>query len=368
MSEDNAAARRVMNRLGEDSRLPIVNIREGDVGILLGFPVAGLFIGASSGVDFLGIALLLVGVFIGVTTVYAAPPHLTAWEWLQVLGRYVFKRPRVTHSYRTADPNPSTEGGFAEYSPFMVEESTQELTNVERAWPGAAAIERTDGTMEAFVELEPSNMDFAMSDDWKSVQQRAEEFANNELTFPVTLYATTRAFPVEQLVEQLDSRLDDPDVQANPVFADLLEEYREQRPDDLADARQFHFYLGVEVDRRAIQHRYEEEPTPAEKLRRFPVIGHVFEPFVARRDEQTETELRAAMFQKLDDRVQTVRSEFVENVPGWSARRLDTVELFVLNTEFWNGEEYSEDAAERLVREQPVLDRTERHDTEVLDR
>ena len=365
--EQGAAARRIMNRLGEDSRLPIVNIREGDVSVLLGFPLTGLFVGASTGVDFLGITLLGVGFFLGVTTVYAAPPHLTAWEWLQVVGRYVFRRPRVTHSYRTEDSNPSTEGGLTEYTPFSIEESTQELTNVERAWPGATAIERTDGTMEAFIELEPSNMDFAMADDWKIIQGRAEEFANNELDFPITLYATTQAFPVDQLVEQLDSRLDDPDVKANPIFEELLEEYRERRPDDLADARQLHYYLGVEVDRMAVYQRYEDELTPGEKLTRFPLIGPVFSPFVTRREDHTETELRAAMFQKLDDRLRTVRSEFVEKVPGWSARRLDTVELFVLNTEFWNGEEYSQETAERLVREQPVLDRSARSDTEVVD-
>ena len=364
--EHNAAARRIMDRLGEDTRLPIVNIREGDVGILLGFPVAGLFVGVSTGISFLGITLLLVGVCLGVATVYAAPPHLTAWEWLRIVGRYAFKRPRVTHSHRADDANPSTEGGWVEYTPFSVDESTQELTNVERAWPGAGAIERTDGTMEAFVELEPSNMDFAMADDWQTVQERAEEFANNELDFPITFYATTRAFPVEQLVDQLDSRIDDPDVESNPVFRELLEEYREQRPADLADARQFHFYLGVEVDRLAVYHRYEEELTPGEKLARFPVIGPLFSPFVARREDYTEAELRAAMFEKLDDRIRTVRNEFVEKVPGWSARRLDTVELFVLNTVFWNGEEYCEDAAERLVREQPVLANSERRDSEVV--
>ena len=369
MSNDQGAAeRRIMNRLGEDNRLPIVNIREGDIGILLGFPVAGLLLGTGTGMDLLGVALLVVGFFLAVVTVYAAPPQLTAWEWLRIIARYVFKRPRVTHSYRAAEPNDSTEGGLIEYTPFTIDESTQELTNVKLAWPGADAIERSDGTMEAFIELEPSNMDFAMSDDWMKVQRRAETFANNELDFPITLYATTRSFPAEQLVEQLDNRLDDPDVESNPVFQELLEEYRNQRPDDLADARQPHYYLGVEVDRMAVYHRYEEELTPGEKLTQFPIVGFLFNPFVRRREDFSEAELRAAMFEKLDDRIRTLRSEFVEKVPGWSARRLSTVELFVLNTEFWNGEEYSEEVAERLLREQPVLSRTKRADFEEVER
>jgi hypothetical protein len=66
-----------MNRLGEDTRLPIVNIREGDVGILLGFPIGGLLFGASTGVDLLGVTGLLVGVFVSVTAMYSS--SLNGW-------------------------------------------------------------------------------------------------------------------------------------------------------------------------------------------------------------------------------------------------------------------------------------------------
>ena len=365
MSQDQgAAARRIMNQLGAETRIPVVNIREGDIGILLGFPLSGLFIGAAIGVDLLGVALFLIGFFLGVTTVYAAPPQQSAWSWLQDLARYVFKRPRVTHSYRPEDENPTTEGGLVAYMPFSVEESTQDLTNMKRAWPGAAAIERTDGAMEGYLELEPSNMDFAMSDDWMTVQERSEEFANNELDFPITFHATTKSFPAERLVDRLENRLSDEDVKANPVFEDLLEEYREQRPDELADSRQLHYYLGVEVDRMAVYQRYDQDLTPGEKLTQFPLIGFLFTPFVTRREDFHEDELRAAMFEKLDSRIRTVRSEFVEKLPGWSARRLTTPELFVLNAEFWNGEEYDEEATERLLREEPIVGQSQRRSTD----
>jgi len=35
--------------------------------------------------------------------------------------------------------------------------------------------------MEAFIEIDPANMDFAMSDDWAQLQDAGEEFANKEL-------------------------------------------------------------------------------------------------------------------------------------------------------------------------------------------
>lgn len=360
--EHNPADRRIMNQLNEDSRLPVLNVREGDVGVLFGFPLAGLLVGSLLNVEFLAIGLLLVGFSMGVAVVYAAPPQLTAWDWLTDVSRYFFQRPRVTHSYRLDAENPSTEGGLVDYSPFAVEESTQALTGVERAWPGAYAVERTDGTMEAFVELEPSNMDFAMSDDWMAIQRTAEEFANNELEYPLTLYATTQSFPVDRLIQQLDDRLEDDDVEANPVFGELIQEYRERRPDELAETKELHYYLGVEVDRIDVYQRYDTERTPGERLTEFPVVGVLFRPFVTRREQLDEAELRAAMFAKLDERIESVQSEFVDTVAGWSSRRLTTVELVTLLAEFWNGDEQPEDAPERLVREQPVIDRQPRED------
>jgi hypothetical protein len=349
-----------MNRLGEDSRIPVVNIREGDVGVLLGFPLAGLLVGSLLNVEFIAIGLLGAGLMAGTALVYAAPPQLTAWDWLTDVLKYIVLRPRVTLNYRTDADQASTEGRLVEYSPFRVDESTQDLTNVKRAWPGANAVERTDGTMGAFIELRPSNMDFAMSDDWAAVQRAGAEFANNELDFPLTMYATTRSFPVERLVQQLDERLEDEDVKQNPVFDNLIKEYRDRRPDNLADAQEVHYYLGVEVDRIEVYKRYGAEQTPGEKLTNFPIIGFLFNPFVTRRERFDEAEVRAAMFEKLDDRIETVRTELVDNVNGWSGRRLSTTELFVLLTEFWNGEELPEENAERLLRSEASLDRQRR--------
>jgi hypothetical protein len=89
-----------MDQLGEDNRLPFINVHEGDIGVLLGFPLGGLFIGSWLGIDLLAIGLLAIGFMLGVAIVYAAPSDLTAWEWLTDVGRYLLRRPRVTHSTR----------------------------------------------------------------------------------------------------------------------------------------------------------------------------------------------------------------------------------------------------------------------------
>jgi len=136
--------------------------------------------------------------------------------------RYL-KRPQVTFS-APADADTSTnesernEGGLANYTPFQPDERTQDLTNIKRAWPGAGAIQREDGAMEAFIEIDPANMDFAMSDDWAQLQDAGEEFANKELDSKLKLHATTRSFPVEQITETIEDRLTDEDVTENPIF------------------------------------------------------------------------------------------------------------------------------------------------------
>jgi hypothetical protein len=351
-----------MNQLGADNKLPIVNIHEGDVGILFGLPLVGLFIGSTIGITGFAIGLMLVGFTAGVAIVYAAPSDRTALQWVSDVSRYVLKRPRVTRNYRADAANESTESGLGGYTPFEVTESTQELTNIERAWPGAHAIERADGRMEAFIELTPSNMDFAMSDDWAQLQETAETFANNEVDFPLSLYVTTRSFPVEDIISQLESRLYDDDVRENPVFGEIIEEYRQQRPAELTDVQECHYYLGVEVDRMEIYRRYETEKTPIERLAEFPLIGFLFNPYVAHRVELEEAQIRKTLFEKLDSRIRTVRSEFVDSMPGWSSRRLTTTELFYLTIEFWNGDEQSEEDAGRLIRSGAVLSRNRRED------
>lgn len=355
-----AATRRIMNELGEESRIPVLNVEEGDIGVLLGFPLASLFIASFTGLGFLALPLAVLGLTVGTAVVYAAPSELTAWSWLQDLCRFYMTRPRVTHSHPPGSDHSPAEGGLVQYTPFTVDERTQDLTNVERAWAGAGVIERQDGTMEAFLELRPANMDFAMSGDWQAIQETAQEFANTELNFRLTFHATTRSFPVERLVDRLEDRLTDPDVRGNEVFHDLIEEYREQRPADLAESNQLHYYLGVEVDRHEVYNRFDREKTPGERLMDFPLLGPLLSPFLTRTEDLTETELREAMFAVLDDRIRTVESELIEKVAGWSTRRLTTVELFTLAMEYWNGEELDTERVGRLLNQEPVVGRRPR--------
>ncbi|SFQ13147.1 hypothetical protein SAMN05216277_1225 [Halolamina pelagica] len=355
-----------MDQFGEESRIPYLNIEEGDIGVLLAFPIVGLFLASLTGVESLALPLIAGGAGLGAALIYVTPAHLNAWTWTTDVFRYV-KRPTITFSAPAdADGGDATrnEGGLANYTPFTPDERTQDLTNIERAWPGAGAVQRADGTMEAFIELDPGNMDFAMADDWAQLQEAGAEFANKELDAKLKFHATTRSFPVEQLTETIEDRLDDEDVESNPIFRELLEEYRETRPTEMREQgiQQVRYYIGVEVSPLDVYDRYREEATPAEKLTQLPVLGVLFTPFVTRREDLTDVERRARMFDELDSRIADVRAEFIQQASGWSARRLSTVELFVLNMDFWNGQEAEYGDADQVVREQPIVGHSRRED------
>jgi hypothetical protein len=111
-----------------------------------------------------------------------------------------------------------------------------------------------------------------------------------------------------------------------------LEEYRDQRPRELAGRQELDYYLGVSVDHLDIYTQYEQEPTPtpSEKLSRVHLVGILFTPFLTRRARYEEDEVREAMFERLDTRLRTVEREFVEKVSGWTSERLDGVQLLSL--------------------------------------
>jgi len=344
-----------MSQLGEPYRVPLVNLREGDFGVAVGFPIAGLVI-ASVTVPALTVPLVGLGALIGVIAVYAAPPHLTAWTWLRDLSHYYGWQPRYTLT--APDETDGTAGGAAAYNPFTPDERTQSLTQIHRAWPGAAVLERSDGGLEAFLRVTPANMDFAMSGDWEAVQAAGERFTNAELTFPLTLYTTTQSFPAESLVTRLDA---ESSATSTAVLTALREEYHQRRPTELAATRQHHYYLGVAVAPSAVS----TEPTaatPAARLRSLPVVGWLLGA-VAGGHTTSEGRQRQAQYDELERRCATVEQELIGEVPGWDGSRLSTLELFVLAAEFWNGVEYTD--PDRLLADTPVTGpATRREETE----
>ena len=103
------------DELGEEQRIPLFNVKQGNVGVLFGFPIAGLLLGSLIS-HALVLPLILVGVTLGVATTYAAPPHLTAWTWLRDATHHYLFRARMTLSQPADAAHDSTEGGLVQYT------------------------------------------------------------------------------------------------------------------------------------------------------------------------------------------------------------------------------------------------------------
>jgi hypothetical protein len=327
--EATAASRRILATLTPVRRVPLLGLRSGDAQILLGGPVAGLFLVSLFEARALVLPAALLGLFVAIVLVVAAPPHLTAGVWVRTLGRYYLRRP--THSL-AADPERGT-GRI----PFVPAESTQEVTNIARAWPGLAAVERTDGTLEAMIEIDPSPMGFALSSDWAGVESTITEFVNAEGEFPLKLHVRTRPFPVESVVGVGGESLPTPETPAGCTRSALTEAYRRERRDALAGSTHPQYFLSVSVSPVEVYERDAQEGTPAERLAGVPLVGVLARTVLRGREPLSPLERRERMAEKLDARIETLQTELFGHVPGWRARRLSTTELYELCVEFWGG-------------------------------
>jgi len=71
--DQDAAARRIMDQFGDESRIPYLNIEEGDVGVLISFPIIGLLIAGLTGVDSLALPFVVGGLGFGFAVIYVSP-------------------------------------------------------------------------------------------------------------------------------------------------------------------------------------------------------------------------------------------------------------------------------------------------------
>lgn len=354
-----------MNRIGRIDRVPYLGVSWGDMYVPLGLSGGVLVVGSFAGIRGGGIWALVVGAVAGGwLLVRASPGHIPTWTWMQDMWTYLLRPAQTYSTSADADPSVKTEGGLANKTPFVPrsDERTEDYVGVERAWPGAGAILRPDGRMEAMIEIEPTNMDFAMPAEWRQLQQHCRQFANETLPTmgEFKLHATTHPFDVDDLVDRLDGRLHDDDVRERPVIRDLIREYRNRRPEAMAErgTNRIRFYVVVTVAPSEVSTAYLGEKTPLEKLAETPLLGLLFSPFVTRTADLPRHERHEAMFETLEERTRAATTGLVQDAPGWSARRLSTLEMVALGARFWNGDDDGFREVEQVVRETPAMQQT----------
>lgn len=331
---DDDPAKRVPKSLGTETKL-LGSYTLTDIALAL-FPGVLVVLGAQllvpssltvGGYNLTTLALPVAGLAIagGVLFVYVTPEYTSSMEWI---GTFV---------------------GFRTSNRTLGHETARGITLVERIHLDTNAIERTDGAMLGVLQVDPPSMALATDTAWRQAAESFEGFLNTTVAFPIQIYSTTRPFPVEEYLSHYESRLEDPDVRANPRLAGLIEHYLDWYEHDLEDRRMTirDHYVIVPVAPDEIQ--FEQESI-IQRLADVPIAGTFIRAMLAPSDEDEQRALLAT----LEDRVLRVENG-LRDLDGCNARTVDAHEATRLLAEFWESEaaEYGEMA--RVIRTRSLL-------------
>ena len=266
-----------------------------------------------------------IGIAFGVVFVYLTPSYTTSLEWF------------------------ATFAGFHRHSKQVPHDTAKEYTQIERVHSDHRAIERTDGTFLAYVQVQPPAMALATDEEWAEKAHSFRDFCNTAIQFPVQIYSTTQPFPVEEYLKRYTDRLNDADVAENPRLARLIEEYTAWYTRDLDERRMTirDHYVVVSVSPRDV--RFERESI-AQKLAVIPVLGILIQ---ARFGPNPEKQ-REAMFDALDERVRQIETGLRE-IEGCHARRIDAEAAVDVIGEYWMGETRDLGDIEKKLRRMPLV-------------
>ncbi|MFD1568947.1 hypothetical protein, partial [Halolamina litorea] len=213
---------------------------------------------AGYAVQSLTLPLSGVAIGVGVIFVYLTPPYTSSLDWLLMFVG--FHRRERDHDFAAA----------------------KELTRVERIHSEDGFVERTDGALVGMVQVTPPTMALATDEQWRSTAKAFQNFLNTTVEYPIQIFSTTQDFPTAEYVAQYEQRLSDPDVQANPQLAALIEEYiawytteMDQRKMTIRD-----HYIVVPVTPAEVQ--FERESV-TQQLAKLPVIGLLIQAWLAPR-------------------------------------------------------------------------------------
>ncbi|MFC6993216.1 hypothetical protein ACFQH3_16740 [Haladaptatus sp. GCM10025707] len=269
--------------------------------------------------------LAALAIAVGVVFVYLTPSYATSLDWLETFVGYQRSEKELTHDEAKA------------------------YTQLERVYPRAGAIERTDGTFIGMVQVDPPSMALATDAEWRQKAESFQDFLNTTVEFPIQIFSTTQQFPVEEYLGRYEARLTDPDVKSNPRLSALIENYIDWYSEDLDQRRMTirDHYVIITVTPADVQ--FERESL-MQKLAALPFVGlFVRAAFAPRIEEQRE-----AMFDTLDERLRRVETG-LRGIEGCGARRIPVEDATQLIGEFWAGESREYGDMQRVLRTRPLV-------------
>jgi len=330
----NQPAKRIPKSLGTDAKLigsytltdAAVALFPGVVVILFTQTIlpASLSVGGYR-VQTLTLPLAALAIGVGVLFVYLTPSYTTSLDWVMLMARF---------------QSAATEEGH---------EAAKAHTQIEQVHLDKDVLERTDGAFLAFVQVLPPPMALATDEEWELKASSFQDFLNTTVTFPIQIFSTTQAFPVETYLDHYRERRNDPDVKENPRLQALIDNYIEWYERDLA-ARQMTIrdhYIVVSVTQDEV--RFERESV-LNKLVGIPVLG----TFVQAWNSPPIEDQRETMFDTLEERARRIEAG-IREIEGCQASRVDAGEATQLIGEFWAGEELEYGDISQALRTGPLV-------------
>lgn len=347
----NPAQRGIINEEGKADRIPLIGWRKTDVAFIVGLTCVGFFIiGPQTGQFWIPVTAGCFGV--SLFAIYLKPKTMSVVEAIKIGLEYI-KEPSIVYAAgKDADSDEKNEGGLLNHTPFSPSNRSQEMANIELAFPDAGAVYTTDGRMETIIEVEGSNMDFAQQGAWANRQQVGKNYADRHIKDRAKLHATTRDFDFTEIVDRAEDRLEDEDIKHSKVAKSLINEYREKRPEqvDNRGTQQVHVYLVVSVHKKEVAGGRNDEMTAIEKAKKIPILGRVAD----RLDDDDgmsdeEEDLHQRLIEHLDEEAKRAQDQLIGETKGYDYRRLTTIEYATIASKLFNGRDMNRTSVENIM-------------------
>ncbi|MFC6723438.1 hypothetical protein ACFQE1_03330 [Halobium palmae] len=258
-------------------------------------------------VQSLTLPLTLVAILSGALFVSVTPAHTTSLDWLLTLIRFRTSDRRLEH------------------------DEAKTHTHVERVHLDRNAIERPDGAVVGMLQIEPPSLALATDSEWAETSDAFRDLLDTTVEFPIQIHSATRPFPVETYLDRYERRRHDPDVEANPRLAALIDGYLDWYRESLAERQMTirEHYVVVPVTPAEVQ--FDREGVLV-ALADVPLVGLIVRAWFAPEHRMQQ----AALFDALDERLRRLEAA-LRGIDGCSAWRLDGSEATRVVTTFWNG-------------------------------
>lgn len=298
----------------------------------------------------IGFGIMLIVFLLGVS-VLAAVPDYTSFSGL--ISTYLSFKRRAKESRKV---NSETDEEV-EHRIWETSESTVEQTGVSKIYGEKGVIEREDGAIVGAMKINGANLDTATERSVREVTQQFANFVNNNLSFPIQIYLTTRRFNPETFLEKYENRLDDPEIQGNDMLELYIDHYTDRTPRFLSRYYYREYYILIPVTVSDVVRESREEG--ALNLSAIPGgIGELLADLFGSSSfgEITEKQIKQRQIDEVKKRLEKVSRNGIEGLGDANAEVItDANHYAALIKEFWEGRDLSFKRDKNFVRETPVV-------------